>query len=481
MRRKLAVILCADIAGYSRLIAEDDEGTVARFSDLSSRFQELVSQHQGRVFNMAGDAILAEFDSAVSAIRCALDVQELTASEARSHPEKPAMAFRIGIAMGDVIVTSTGDLLGDGVNIAARLQTLSDVGGICVSRDIQALAVGKVGIRFVGIGTHVLKNISAPVEAYKIGDMGAVEARPAEGFPWLRLGRRTRWSAIALAGALSCAGGYLAIRGFAGRPQRPLIASAVPFISDRARVDLASYADFPAYKAVALARDGLGVASAAQTAEEAKDRAFRECQSRAVARCSIYAVGDEVIWDRQPPPMPSASEIRMGDAGPLNVGSLPSQPGETIDRLRATYVPGPPYKAMALGPSGQLGWAFGAGSTAEAVRRALERCGDLSAEPCSLIALGDRLTQPLPTSHPVIGSFVPSRSERIRNQDRAQIAARYADRDWRAVAVDSDGRAFAVSGQRDELQASEAALAACREQSPTCRLIAIGDFAVTSD
>jgi class 3 adenylate cyclase len=174
MKRRLSVIMSADVAGYSRLVASDEEGTVRRFRDLASRVVALVQQHDGRVFNTAGDAILAEFNSAVSAVRCATDIQEATRSANEPLPENTWISFRIGIAIGDVIVTETGDLLGDGVNIAARLQGLADNGGICLSQEVHDHVASKVGLRFVDLGMRELKNIPRPVRAFRISGIQAV-------------------------------------------------------------------------------------------------------------------------------------------------------------------------------------------------------------------------------------------------------------------------------------------------------------------
>ena len=121
LRRKIAAILAADIAGYSRLVAEDEEETLRRLAVYRGVFEELVTRAHGRIFNTAGDAVLAEFPSAVDALRCAIDIQESLRTRNLAYPTSRQMAFRMGLTIGDV-VERDGDLLGDGVNIAARLQ-----------------------------------------------------------------------------------------------------------------------------------------------------------------------------------------------------------------------------------------------------------------------------------------------------------------------------------------------------------------------
>src|SRR5262245_52306854 len=124
MKRKIAAIMAADVAGYSKLIADDEEETLCRLASYRAVFDDFIARASGRVFNTAGDAIFAEFPSAVDAVRCAIDVQESLRTRNLAFPSSRHMNFRIGMTIGDV-VERNGDLLGDGVNIAARLQTLA--------------------------------------------------------------------------------------------------------------------------------------------------------------------------------------------------------------------------------------------------------------------------------------------------------------------------------------------------------------------
>src|SRR5476649_752929 len=119
MKRKIAAIFAADVAGYSRLVADDEEETLRRLASYRSVIDDFISKAGGRIFNTAGDAVLAEFASAVEAVRCAIDIQESLRTRNRAYPPSRQMNFRIGITIGDV-VERNGDLLGDGVNIAAR-------------------------------------------------------------------------------------------------------------------------------------------------------------------------------------------------------------------------------------------------------------------------------------------------------------------------------------------------------------------------
>jgi class 3 adenylate cyclase len=135
MKRKIAAIFAADVAGYSRLVAEDEEETLRRLASYRSVMDDFIARAGGRIFNTAGDAVLAEFSSAVEAVRCAIDIQESLRTRNLAYPASRQMSFRIGITIGDV-VERDGDLLGDGVNIAARLEGIAPVGGICISRSV---------------------------------------------------------------------------------------------------------------------------------------------------------------------------------------------------------------------------------------------------------------------------------------------------------------------------------------------------------
>src|SRR5580692_8389485 len=167
MKRKIAAIFAADIAGYSRLVAEDEEETLRRLASYRQVTDDFIARYGGRIFNTAGDAVLAEFPSAVEAVRCAIDIQESLRTRNMAYPPSRQMAFRIGITIGDV-VERDGDLLGDGVNIAARLEGLAEVGGICVSRAVHEQVANKLSVQFADIGEQEVKNIPTPVHAYMV-------------------------------------------------------------------------------------------------------------------------------------------------------------------------------------------------------------------------------------------------------------------------------------------------------------------------
>jgi adenylate cyclase len=167
VERKLAAIFAADIAGYSRLMGLDEAGTLARLKARREIMDRLIAAHRGRIFNTAGDSVVADFASAVDAVQCAVAVQEALAKENAGMAESDAMRFRIGIHVGDVIVEGT-NLFGDAVNIAARLEAVAEPGGICVSATVRDQIGSKLPIAFGDLGEQQVKNIAQPIRAYRV-------------------------------------------------------------------------------------------------------------------------------------------------------------------------------------------------------------------------------------------------------------------------------------------------------------------------
>jgi len=166
--RRLAAILAADVAGYSRLMSVDEEGTLAALkSFFSSLLNPRIEKHRGRIVKIMGDGVLAEFASAVDAMPCAVDIQRGTAEHNAGVPDERQIHFRIGVNVGDIIFDG-GDIFGDGVNIAARIQTLADPGTICLSESTYHQVAGKIGVEASDLGEQRLKNISRPVRVYSV-------------------------------------------------------------------------------------------------------------------------------------------------------------------------------------------------------------------------------------------------------------------------------------------------------------------------
>jgi len=169
VERRLAAILAADVAGYSRLMGEDEEGTLAELKAIRRELAEpKIAKHHGRIVKTTGDGLLVEFASVVDAVRCAMEVQHAMEQRNADLAEARRIQFRIGINLGDII-SDEHDIYGDGVNVAARLEALAEPGGICVSRVVRDQVRDKLGVAFGDLGEHQVKNIARPVHIYRIG------------------------------------------------------------------------------------------------------------------------------------------------------------------------------------------------------------------------------------------------------------------------------------------------------------------------
>ena len=165
--RKLTAVFVTDVAGYSRLMGDDHDATVKTLSDYRAVFSDYIQQYKGRVVNAPGDSILAEFGSVVNAVTAAVEIQRELAERNEKLSDQRRMHFRIGVNLGDVLIKD-GELFGDGVNIAARLESLADPGGVCISRTVYDQVHTRLDLEYDYLGEHKVKNIATPVRAYKV-------------------------------------------------------------------------------------------------------------------------------------------------------------------------------------------------------------------------------------------------------------------------------------------------------------------------
>ncbi|SDI68005.1 MULTISPECIES: adenylate/guanylate cyclase domain-containing protein [Bradyrhizobium] len=541
MKRKIAAIFAADIAGYSRLVAEDEEETLRRLASYRQVTDDFIAKGGGRIFNTAGDAVLAEFPSAVEAVRCAIDIQESLRTRNMAYPPSRQMAFRIGITIGDV-VERDGDLLGDGVNIAARLEGLAEVGGICVSRAVHEQVVNKLSVQFADIGAQEVKNIPTPVHAYMVamrredGTYSIPQVKkPAKASAqptWMWPVAVTLVSLAAIG-----AGGFLyftkletqavkvatpainvspapsavpaptaaptaapdskaATSSPPPAPSPPPIGSTekfaaanVPFVSDKTRTSLAGeYAGARDFKAFSLNTGGFSAWVTAQPSEEAaRTAAVEQCQKRADAaqsprKCELYAAGDDVVYAHGKPPVPPLPWVRHDAVTeqPFASKDVPLTRDAGKTRFENIYVPGKKTKTIALGPGGAFFFFTAMDSVDEAVRRSLESCGAVAGVPCMIIALDDNFVVPIPTTLRVTGFFKAAGNAMISPEARDDVARRIADATsgWNAVAVGAAGRPGLGLKAATEQAAVNAALADCVKRDGDCHVIAIGPFSV---
>ena len=181
VERKLAAIFAADIAGYSRLMARDEVGTLARLKRCRAIIDRLIASHHGRIFNTAGDSVVADFASAVDAVQCAVAVQAAIATENAGGTANEPMQFRIGVHVGDVMVDGD-NLLGDGVNIAARLEALAEPGAICISASARDHIGNKLPLAFDDVGDQKVKNIDQAIRVYRV-QVEKLPAQPVAALP----------------------------------------------------------------------------------------------------------------------------------------------------------------------------------------------------------------------------------------------------------------------------------------------------------
>jgi len=173
MERKLTTIFCTDVVGYSRMMSSDEEGTLQILTECRSIIDPMIEEYRGRIFNSAGDSVLAEFASPVNAVKFSIACQEALYERNKRNPKKPQMRFRIGLNLGDVVVQGT-NLMGDAVNLAARIESQADYGGISMSDVVYQSIAGKItDTKFVDRGLQSFKNIPEPVKIWSVVILGA--------------------------------------------------------------------------------------------------------------------------------------------------------------------------------------------------------------------------------------------------------------------------------------------------------------------
>ena len=284
MRRKIAAILVAHIADYGRLVADDEEETLRRMASYRSTTDDLIAIAGGRIFNAAGDAFLAEFPSAVEAVRCAIDIQESLRTRNLAYPDSRQMSYRIGIGIGDV-VEREGDLLGDGVNIAARLEGLAEAGGICISRAVHEQVTNKLSARFVDIGARKVKNIPEPVHAYLVvtWDDGHPFAKPQVTATPASARSTKKWLPVAVIGAIALCIAALAFFHATQQPDSKALSRSTAAVT----LPPASTTSPPSSSTPATSSTSVPAirrTSSARNEAEATKRSLQSCQGLAAQR-----------------------------------------------------------------------------------------------------------------------------------------------------------------------------------------------------
>ncbi len=463
MKRKIAAIFAADIAGYSRLIAEDEEETLRRMAAYRQVTDDFIAKSGGRIFNTAGDAVLAEFPSAVEAVRCAIDIQESLRTRNMAYPPSRQMSFRIGITIGDV-VERDGDLLGDGVNIAARLEGLAEVGGICVSRAVHEQVANKLSVQFADIGEQEVKNIPNPVHAYMVamrredGTYAKPQvkkpAKAKEAPAWM-------WPVAVTVVCLFAigVGGFLYFTKLElGSPGKPQVAAVSPPTPAPSPSPIVAIAPSPSPKV-----------------------------------------------DVPPPqPAPTASKAAAAPSLPPSVASgdrflpeaMPFVGNRTRTTLASEYLPAADYKAIATTISGVNAFVVGQPSEDAAKTAAIEQCQKRAEQinaprRCEVYALGNTVVYahskppvpPLPwiRHDPVTErAFVADEVPMIRDQGKTRLENGYTPgRKTKAIALGPGGQFFFSTGAETVDEAARRNLESCGALAGVaCMVVALDDVFV---
>jgi len=441
MKRKIAAIFAADIAGYSRLVAEDEEETLRRLASYRQVTDDFIAKCGGRIFNTAGDAVLAEFPSAVEAVRCAIDIQESLRTRNMAYPPSRQMAFRIGITIGDV-VERDGDLLGDGVNIAARLEGLAEVGGICVSRAVHEQVANKLSVQFADIGAQEVKNIPTPVHAYMVA------MRREDGTYSTPQVKKPVKSATA---------------------PNWLWPVAVTLVS-LAAIGVGGFLYF-----TKLETQAVKVASPAITVSPAPSAtpAPAPTQAPAAAAPAPPPRGKEVAT--APPPAPSPPPIPSTEK--FATSNIPYVSDRTRATLGTDYVPATDFKAFALNVGGFSASVTGQPSEEAAKSAAVEQCqkrADAAQSPrkCEIYSVGDNVVYghgkpPLPpapwvkhdqiTEQPFAAKDVPM----VRDVGKSRLENYSSGRKNKAIALGPGGAFFFLTAVDSTDEAVRRALESC--------------------
>jgi class 3 adenylate cyclase len=544
--RRLTTIMDIDVVGFSTMSARDEEHALALLGARMAAAQALVKHHRGRVFKLTGDGLLAEFASPVEAVRAALEIQEaMRAANDQAGPDDQ-LVLRIGVNLGDV-VESGDDLMGDAVNVAARLESIARPGGICVSAAVYEQIEGKLTLGAEDLGEQHVKNIPRAIHAYRLTLVGApvVAAPPAHGRKTTRLaviiGTAVVVAVLAIGGvwllhersepastrvaqapapapvasptppappttpAPTAAPSTAAAPPVAAPPAaapapvtappapvaQPYIAAEVPFVPQWREQRLEDYAQAEDDKAMAInVRGWLAIATRMLDETSARRRALEECNAlverevpivREFDRCVIYAVGNKVVWPFRAPPMPPPPYLPAAKPSPpipFDAATVPLITERGRQNLTEHYMRTTRHRALVLG-HGPLEWWSPSESDADAIRRNLQTCGQISGRPCVVYSVDDQVVVRVPQLHRVTGIFTPEHAPSADAGRRAAIERYLIANDWRALAVADNGPVGLVSGRVSEAAAVADALSECeRAGGIGCVLLAIGPFLV---
>jgi class 3 adenylate cyclase len=415
VKRTLAAIVMADVVGYSRMMGEDEAGTLRRLTQYRSEFIDpTITKHGGRIVNAIGDSLLLEFGSVIDATLCAIELQASLGDRNAAVTEPKRIAFRMGVNIGDVIVQNRS-LFGDSVNVAARLQELAEPGGICLSSAAYEQIRGKIEAAFVDIGPHQVKNIARPVVAFALSAQ-AIGAVPRQSPP--EVGTSRRWLMIS-AGALC----LLVVVAFGANyflhrevkldlavELDSAISQAQATLNERARKKLvADYIAIDRHRAFAIAPKAQNHWWTGDwpTAGVAEQKVLERCQIAFNEPCELVAV-DDAMTPRKGVNAHIAHDMAKveysGDFDPDQIPGIRKLVGKRADV--AGYLQAPEPKAAAIHPRGVLAIVTGAASQSSAESQALKLCNENDARKegdgsCYLYAEGNKVVLPQRQTSPI--------------------------------------------------------------------------------
>jgi class 3 adenylate cyclase len=408
VKRTLAAIMIGDVVGYSRLMGDDEAGTLRTLTRLrSTLIDPLIASHDGRLVNAVGDSLLAEFGSVIDATQCAIALQQGLADHNVALDDSRRIQLRIGVNIGDVIVQNRA-VFGDAVNIAARLQSLAEPGGVCLSAAAHDQVRGKIDADFADAGAQAVKNIARPVGVFALSAVaiGALGRRPLTK---ARRGRRADLAAalacllVLAAGAGAFYGrGQMAHADFVTRLDALLVATQTN-VTERGRAKLiGDYLAFAPHRALVIApkvRDHWWTGDWPD-ARIAETKALERCQIAFGEPCASVAADETWLApiDARPPEVHEMPKVVF--AGEFDPKQLPGVRDNVIARADVTaYLAAPEPKAAAIHPRGVLTVATGASSQTEANAKALKSCNDSDSArdadgPCYLYAEANKVVLP---------------------------------------------------------------------------------------
>lgn len=408
VKRALTAIVMADVVGYSRMMGENEAGTLQRLTQYRSNFIDpTIALHRGRIVDSIGDSLLLEFGSIVDAAQCAIALQQSTADHNASLPDSERINFRMGVNIGDVIVKD-GTLFGDSVNVTARLQTLAEAGGICFSSAAHEQLRGKIDAEFANMGAFQLKNIARPIEVFAlsaqaIGEMQRYSPpKPAASRRTLALSTIAAVLLVALGGAAF----YLLRQS--SKIERTAQLGAIldatqAKLNERTRARLVDE-----YFAIGLHR-AFAIAPKAQnrwwtgdwsTSAAAEEKVLERCQIAFDEPCAMAALDNKIAVPAGEFPGPGRDMPKVHYAGDFDPAQIPAIRPLVSERADVVgYLQAPEPKAAAIHPRGIMAIVTGAMAQRRAETQALKLCNEDGARkegdgPCFLYAVGNKVVLP---------------------------------------------------------------------------------------